>query len=270
MLNEYHDKHRVQGDQPAADIKTNRTTTLIAYYAINKEGRTNPTNANAVFARTLKYVEMPRHFTFAAGKWKRRTKISIGSFAVGYGRMHAVPPGDNERYYMRMLLDTVIGAESDNDLKTRESRFCSVSYTIFFRQRCTVSDVPQCVRRLRSDGRRQRLRQVHGRIVRVSQGPGIETRIRHGANALRCGGASETARSTHRCECFKYKHSLKMTLQRLAEDFIVRARRADPTAELDDAMQQRVLASLQRSVMFHGHTLPDYGIAYDGDAADDA
>nr|XP_043630411.1 ATP-dependent DNA helicase PIF1-like [Erigeron canadensis] len=67
------------------------------------------------FARTLLYVEFPRHYVWICKdrKWEKRTHPG-GSI----GRISYVPPSPGDIYYLRMLLNHVRGPQSWKELKT--------------------------------------------------------------------------------------------------------------------------------------------------------
>ena len=64
----------------------------------------------------LLYVEIPSYYTWNVNKkdWFRRKKYPSDAI----GRLYSVHPSEGERYYLRILLYNVTGAESFDDLKT--------------------------------------------------------------------------------------------------------------------------------------------------------
>lgn len=79
-------------------------TTLTDWFRLNRED---------VNARGLLYPDLPYHYVFRKGTWKRRerqTKL--------VPRMYTVSIRDEERFYLRMLLLHVRGATSYADIRT--------------------------------------------------------------------------------------------------------------------------------------------------------
>ncbi|XP_021974606.1 uncharacterized protein LOC110869680 [Helianthus annuus] len=76
-------------------------------------------NQTDAFARTLKYIEFPRHFVWIRKerKWIRR-KRPFGAV----GRIHYVPPSLGDCYFLRILLNHVIGPMSFDDIKTIDGK----------------------------------------------------------------------------------------------------------------------------------------------------
>ncbi|XP_022019643.1 uncharacterized protein LOC110919688 [Helianthus annuus] len=76
-------------------------------------------NQMDAFARTLKYIEFPRHFVWIRKerKWIRRKR----PFGV-VGRIHYVPPSLGDCYFLRILLNHVIGPMSFDDIKTVDGK----------------------------------------------------------------------------------------------------------------------------------------------------
>jgi hypothetical protein len=66
-------------------------------------------------ARSIIYSNFPKHYRWFNHRWSRR----VGGGAVGtVGRMYTVPPSDRERFYLRILLHHVAGAQSFEDMRT--------------------------------------------------------------------------------------------------------------------------------------------------------
>jgi ATP-dependent DNA helicase PIF1 len=82
-----------------------KRTTLTAWFELNQA---QPQ------ARQYLYSEIPEHFVFSNRKWNRRKK---GGEKV-IGRMYSVNIVDSERYYLRILLLHVRGADSFQYLQT--------------------------------------------------------------------------------------------------------------------------------------------------------
>ena len=85
----------------------NRETTLTAWFKLNKIDK---------FAKNIKYVEIPRYYGFTNSKlWKRRERNQ--EFDV-IGRLNIVSPKDNERFFLKLLLNREKGTTSFKDLRT--------------------------------------------------------------------------------------------------------------------------------------------------------
>lgn len=78
--------------------------------------------ASDPIASGLLYHEMPKHFTWNRAVKDWQTRKQRGDKAIG--RMISVHPRDAERYYLRMLLCSVKGPTSFEDLKTVGLRRC--------------------------------------------------------------------------------------------------------------------------------------------------
>lgn len=98
--------------QQAADQGANQSTTLLAWFKLNRE---SPDNAPC---RAVPYPHMPTYFTYAKGKWSRRV-AGQGAFPA-IGRMYQVWTGAGEKYYLRLLLTHVTGARSYEDVRTAD------------------------------------------------------------------------------------------------------------------------------------------------------
>jgi hypothetical protein len=72
--------------------------------------------ANKIYAdaKDLTYGEFPLKFTWKASqhKWSPRQR------GVSVGRIHFVPPGSGEKFYLRTLLNYVKGPTSYDEIKT--------------------------------------------------------------------------------------------------------------------------------------------------------
>nr|XP_043611489.1 uncharacterized protein LOC122583120 [Erigeron canadensis] len=79
-------------------------------------------NAEDKFARTLKYVQIPQFYAWIrkTRKWQRRTVEGHGSI----GRISYVPPSLGDVYYLRILLNHVVGPQSFDALLTVNGRKC--------------------------------------------------------------------------------------------------------------------------------------------------
>ena len=87
-------------------------TTLTAFFKLCRE---DP------FARALLYFQLPRHYTWKNKKWKRRAG-NVESAALG--RVYTVHPNYQECYFLRILLHTVEGPTSFQDIKTVDNIVC--------------------------------------------------------------------------------------------------------------------------------------------------
>ncbi|XP_076908678.1 uncharacterized protein LOC143565661 [Bidens hawaiensis] len=84
-------------------------------------------NKNHDLAKTLTYAEFPTKYVWKKQlrKWEPRQR----GFAIG--RVHAVPPAFDEAYYLRILLNKVIGPECFEDIRTVDGVVCET-----FRDAC--------------------------------------------------------------------------------------------------------------------------------------
>ena len=65
------------------------------------------------FARNLTYLEFPHHYVWKEKEWcRRKRKVKLIT------RMYTVSPGESERFHLRLLLHSVKGPTSFNDLRT--------------------------------------------------------------------------------------------------------------------------------------------------------
>lgn len=113
------DQHRVffNNNTTVGDVMglaASRKTTLQAFFELNA--------SRDVFARTLLYIDVPRHYSFnqKQKKWvKRRLGIRDPNRPRGIGRMYFVPPSASnmEKYCMRLLLLHVRGPQSFQHLR---------------------------------------------------------------------------------------------------------------------------------------------------------
>jgi hypothetical protein len=79
-------------------------------------------NATDSFARTLKYVQIPQHYVWIrkTRQWKRRSPNSGGSI----GRITYVPPSLGSCYYLRILLNHVVGPQSFKEIRKVNGKDC--------------------------------------------------------------------------------------------------------------------------------------------------
>ncbi|KAI9103507.1 hypothetical protein K1719_023130 [Acacia pycnantha] len=75
-------------------------------------------NKTDEFARTLTYIEFPKHYVYQRNNraWKRRKKGS------SVGRITNMSPSSGELYYLRVLLTKVRGPRSFDEIKTVDER----------------------------------------------------------------------------------------------------------------------------------------------------
>ncbi|XP_015189382.1 PREDICTED: uncharacterized protein LOC107073306 [Polistes dominula] len=78
---------------------------LLAWFKLNEE---DPA------ARDYFYSEIPLHYTYVKGVWKKRRN----AYSKIITRLYAVPPSYKERFFLRLLLLNVKGATSFEDLRT--------------------------------------------------------------------------------------------------------------------------------------------------------
>lgn len=97
-------------EEAAAERAQQRDTHLTAWFKLNESD---------LNARQYLYCEIPIHYVFDRRlcKWKTRQK---GEQKV-IVRMYAVSPKDQERFYLRLLLQHIRGAQSFNEIKTVNS-----------------------------------------------------------------------------------------------------------------------------------------------------
>ena len=89
-----------------------RRTMLEAYFDLNRD---DPN------ARALLYQDIPRHYVLKGNQWVPRQRGG----ATTIGRMCMVSPKDEGRYFLRVLLAHVPGAQSDEELRTVDGRVCA-------------------------------------------------------------------------------------------------------------------------------------------------
>ncbi|XP_022003565.1 uncharacterized protein LOC110901018 [Helianthus annuus] len=95
------------------DVVSNPTVKMTMFTEWMKCNQMDP------FARTLKYIEFPRYFVWIRKerKWMRR-KQPFGAV----GRIHYVPPSLGDCYFLRILLNHVIGPVSFDDIRTVDGK----------------------------------------------------------------------------------------------------------------------------------------------------
>ncbi|XP_022004510.1 uncharacterized protein LOC110902078 [Helianthus annuus] len=95
------------------DVVSNPTVKMTMFTEWMKCNKMDP------FARTLQYIEFPRYFVWIRKerKWMRR-KQPFGAV----GRIHYVPPSLGDCYFLRILLNHVIGQVSFDDIRTVDGK----------------------------------------------------------------------------------------------------------------------------------------------------
>ena len=94
------------------------------------------------FAKTLLYQDIPQYYTWQVGNriWKRRLqgdRISEGIFKSStIGRIYTVHPKNLECFYLRLLLTTVKGPVSFEDIKTVNGVICNT-----YKKACAMLDL---------------------------------------------------------------------------------------------------------------------------------
>jgi hypothetical protein len=88
--------------------------------------------ASYEFARTLLYSGVTHYYTLTAQKtWQRRKKGTAVDghpglfYAETMGRLYTVHPNMVECYYLRLLLENVVGPRSFEDLRTVNGHLCA-------------------------------------------------------------------------------------------------------------------------------------------------
>lgn len=102
-------------------------TTLTAFFKLCQHDN---------FAKTLLYQEVPTYYTWAANKsWQRRKngqRVQEQVFASdAIGRVYTVHPNNAECFFLRLLLHTVKGPTSFEDLRSYEGEIC-----VTYREAC--------------------------------------------------------------------------------------------------------------------------------------
>ncbi|XP_013775742.1 uncharacterized protein LOC106460570 [Limulus polyphemus] len=110
------DEQRVYFQPDNVREQMERSTTLLVFFDLCQSD---------AFARTFLYNEVPSYFTYSRQRgWARRLR---GQPVAGHpnvkqdsciGRVYTVHPSCSERYHLRLLLHSVRGPISFNDLKT--------------------------------------------------------------------------------------------------------------------------------------------------------
>ena len=86
-----------------------KDTTLMAFFKLNQEDEE---------ARNYKYQDIPKYYTWQDNKWnKRKVQPEDGDIPRTIGRINNVSPVQGERFYLRLLLSHIKGAQSFEDMK---------------------------------------------------------------------------------------------------------------------------------------------------------
>jgi len=96
----------------------NQVTMLIDYFSLNSRDEE---------ARQYLYVEIPRYYTFKKEKINGRNVshwVKRKSYYNCIGRMYSVSPTQTELFHLRLLLLTLKGVTSFNDLRTVNGEVC--------------------------------------------------------------------------------------------------------------------------------------------------
>lgn len=99
-------------EQEALQHAAGRRTMLQAYFDLNRDD---------VNARSLLYQDVPRHYIMQGNRWVPRKRGG----ATVIGRMSMVSPKDEGRYFLRVLLAHLSGAQSDEELRTVGGQVCA-------------------------------------------------------------------------------------------------------------------------------------------------
>jgi hypothetical protein len=97
-------------DQDLMAVAEPPETTLTAWFDLNSR---DPA------ARELLYADLPQRYVFHKDTktWQPRGRGGRGGSRAPIGRMYSVSPKDEERYYLRLLLNHKRGAQSFEDLR---------------------------------------------------------------------------------------------------------------------------------------------------------
>jgi len=107
-----------ESTEDAITMALNQVTMLIDYFSLNLRDKE---------ARQYLCIEIPRYYTFKKEKINGRNVsrwIKRKSYYNCIRRMYSVSPAQTELFHLRLLLFTVEGAISFNDLKTVNGEFC--------------------------------------------------------------------------------------------------------------------------------------------------
>lgn len=131
-----------------------RDTTLTAWFKLNTASAdivaSGPVPTDFLDSRGIRYIDIPRYYTFhqANCEWRRRLR-----HGHQIGRMYTVSPQEPERYALRLLLLSVTGALSFEDLRTvRNDVGVDVTFATFLeaaKEKGLLSDDSHYVQTLR-------------------------------------------------------------------------------------------------------------------------
>lgn len=91
--------------------RVKKHSTLDAYFTLNSED---------AFARTLFYSQIPEHYVFRGGRWKKRERQQNVVASI-----YSVSPAQCELYHLRLLLLYVKGVKSFEELYVYEGSRCA-------------------------------------------------------------------------------------------------------------------------------------------------
>jgi Fe-S cluster biosynthesis and repair protein YggX len=108
-----------ESTEDAITTALNQVTMLIDYFSLNQRDEE---------ARQYLYIEIPRYYTFKKEKINGRNVSSWTKRKSHYnciGRMYSVSPlAQTELFHLRLLLLTIKGAKSFDELRTVNGEFC--------------------------------------------------------------------------------------------------------------------------------------------------
>ena len=114
-------------------LERNRSTTLTRYFEVVRDEARHPLDEAALLggppAPELSYPDFPLWYRWDDGqrKWRRRR---LRAYQVT-SRMFTAHPREGERFYLRTLLNVVVGASSYEALRTVDGEVCAT-----FREAC--------------------------------------------------------------------------------------------------------------------------------------
>ena len=113
-------------------LDSSRVTKLTAWFALNKVEAEHPPSVRdeSTLANNLLYHEIPRKYTcnknnYRAMPWRRRKQRN--QFPP-IGRIYTFSPRDKERYFLRILLSYVTGAQCFADIRTVNDVECETYF----------------------------------------------------------------------------------------------------------------------------------------------
>jgi hypothetical protein len=103
---------------PQVTKKVKANTMLTGWFEINRRFQPDPNDEDQVDPRTLTYMQMGNSFVWTESK-KKWTQRQRGHDKI-VSRMYNVNPGNYELFYLRMLLQHVVGPTCFQDVRTFE------------------------------------------------------------------------------------------------------------------------------------------------------